>query len=825
MNADSNLPCSSPKIKQTSADWLVGGGEAGELVRSLNWSVTPLGPRDAWPQSLRTVVNLVLASSYPMAVLWGSDLILIYNDSYGIIAGDRHPDAMGRSTRDVWSESWEFRIPLYESVMTRGESPHLEDQLFRVPRHGCIEDAYFTFSYSPIRTDDGAIGGTLLVLSETTQRVVMERRLKQTNEALEVRIATQERAEKELRESEDRFRCLLENTREAIWSANISGQYDFLSPVMADIYGRPLSEMRDNTVFWYEIVHPEDQARARAAHESLLRDQHVELEYRIFRPDGTRVWIFDRRTILRDEDGNPNRIAGILSDITERKQAEERLIYIVKAVESASDAIWISDCQGRHFYQNKASSNLFGYTTAEELQAAGGEAAVVKDPEVAKQIFNNIMHGKPWVGELEMVTKSGRVFTAFERVDAIQDDTGNIIGRIGIVADITEHKVLEAQLHQARRMESVSRLAGGVAHDFNNMLGVIIGHAEMALTQLDPARPPYDDLVEIRKAADRSVNLTRQLLAFARKQIVAPRVLDLNLTIASMLNMLQKLIGENLNLNWRPYENLWSVNVDPGQIDQMLANLCINARDAIAGVGKITIGTGNRILDEDYCAAHPGSVPGEYVLLAVSDEGCGMDKAVLANIFEPFFTTKGIGKGVGLGLATVYGIVKQNNGFIDVCSEPGQGATFTVYLPRYVHKTEPAAETQGVALAAKRGRETILLVDDEPAILKLTERMLERQDYTVLAAPTPGDAIRLAKEQGGKNHLLITDVVMPEMNGPDLAKELLSLYPHIKRLFVSGYTADVIADHGVLDESVHFIQKPFTLQRLTAKIREVLDQA
>ncbi len=399
----------------------------------------------------------------------------------------------------------------------------------------------------------------------------------------------------------------------------------------------------------------------------------------------------------------------------------------------------------------------------------------------------------------------------------------------GSILDITERKraeeekiKLEAQLQQAQKMESVGRLAGGVAHDFNNMLGAILGHAELAIEQVDPAQPLHAHLEEIQKAARRSADLTRQLLAFARKQTISPKVLDLNETIEGILKMLRRLIGEDIHLAWLPGASVWPVKVDPSQLDQILANLCVNARDAIADVGRVTIETGNRTLDEAYCADYPGLVPGEYVQLTLSDDGCGMDRKTLAHIFEPFFTTKGVGEGTGLGLATVYGVVKQNKGFINVYSEPGQGTTFTIYLPRQAGKTEPL-RTKGAAGPVLRGHETILLVEDEPSILKLTTVMLERQGYTVRAAGTPGEALRLAREHAGEIHLLMTDVVMPEMNGRDLAKNLLSLYPNLKRLFMSGYTANVIAHHGVMEPGVYFLQKPFSIIELADKVREALD--
>jgi two-component system, cell cycle sensor histidine kinase and response regulator CckA len=394
--------------------------------------------------------------------------------------------------------------------------------------------------------------------------------------------------------------------------------------------------------------------------------------------------------------------------------------------------------------------------------------------------------------------------------------------------DITERKRAEAekeklqsQFLQAQKMESVGRLAGGVAHDFNNMLSVIIGHAEMALKQIGPGQPLFDALQEIRKAAERSANLTRQLLTFARKQTIAPRIIDLNETVEGMLKMLSRLIGEDIDLAWLPGDNLSPVKVDSSQIDHILANLCVNARDAIKDVGKITIETDVASFDEAYCAVHAGFVPGEYVLLAVSDNGCGMDSDTISHLFEPFFTTKEQGKGTGLGLASVYGAVKQNNGFINVYSEPGQGTTIKVYLPQYHARTRLQADTAPPE-PTERGNATILLVEDEPALLSLATTMLEALGYVVIAAATPGEAIRLAHEHSGHIDLLMTDVVMPEMNGRVLAKTLLSTHPDIKRLFMSGYTADVIAHHGVLDEGVSFIQKPFFLKDLSAKLREVL---
>ncbi len=404
----------------------------------------------------------------------------------------------------------------------------------------------------------------------------------------------------------------------------------------------------------------------------------------------------------------------------------------------------------------------------------------------------------------------------------VVDACGSVDRAIVTYNDITEKRKLEEQLIQSQKMESIGRLAGGVAHDFNNMLGVIIGRTELALDQMDVSQQLYDELREIRSAAVRSANLTSQLLAFARRQPVVPRRLDLNETVAGMLKMLRTMIGEQIDLIWLPGEGVWPVKIDPTQIDQILVNLCANARDAIGGIGRITIETGMTIFDSAYCAHHPGFAPGEFVLLAVSDDGCGMDKETRDNLFEPFFTTKERSKGTGLGLATVYGIVKQNEGFINLYSEPGYGSVFKIFLPR--HAIEPPQQPKiSPAASVPQGHETILVAEDEPAILEMSKLILEKFGYRVLVAATPEEAVNVAKAHDGRIDLLLTDVVMPGMNGQDLAKQLITLHPESVCLFMSGYSDDVIAHRGMLDEHVNFIQKPFTMQALTAKVREVLD--
>ncbi|MBU4261395.1 MAG: response regulator [Proteobacteria bacterium] len=409
--------------------------------------------------------------------------------------------------------------------------------------------------------------------------------------------------------------------------------------------------------------------------------------------------------------------------------------------------------------------------------------------------------------------------TPTNTLSTLVDEFNKMSARLSLAEKYRQE--MESQLRQAQKMEAVGRLAGGVAHDYNNMIGVILGYTEMALERVASNDPLHDDLLEVIHAAKRSKELTRQLLAFARCQPIAPQVLDINDTVYSMLKMLHPLIGEDIELVWCPGEQVWPIEIDPSQIDQILANLCVNARDAISGVGKIIIETANFEIDEAYCSMHRGFVPGEFARLTVSDDGAGMDATILNNIFEPFFSTKAVGHGTGLGLATVYGIVKQNNGFINVYSEPGHGAAFKIYLPRATGQSVDVLAKSTVATSLGNN-ETLLLVEDEVAILKLAERVLKGLGYRVMAANSPLEAIAMAENSPEPIDLLITDVIMPELNGRDLANRLQGIFPGLKVLFMSGYTSNVIIHRGVLDKDVFLLQKPFSKNELAGKIREVL---
>ena len=498
-------------------------------------------------------------------------------------------------------------------------------------------------------------------------------------------------------------------------------------------------------------------------------------------------------------------------------------------VENAPEPIFIQT-ESRFAYLNPKALNLFGAKDARELLGAPVMERFHPDfHEQVKARIKTLNEDRKPVKDL-----FEQKFLRMDGSSVWVETTGQPIlyhgknGALVFVRNINarktaeqERKKLEAQLTQAQKMESVGRLAGGVAHDYNNMLSLIIGYTELAQDKTDSNDPLQEDLHEILSAARRSADITRQLLAFARRQTINPAVIDLNETVEAMLKMLRRLIGEDIDLFWQPGAGQMSILMDPSQVDQLLANLCVNARDAISGVGRLTIETDRVRFDAQYCAEHVGFIPGDFVMLAVNDDGCGMDKDTLENVFEPFFTTKDVGQGTGLGLSTVFGIVKQNNGFINVYSEPGKGTTFRIYLPPHAGDESAMKAENDVEIPSGQG-ETVLIVEDETSILKLARTILERLGYTVLTASTPGKAMTLAETHAGQIHLLITDVVMPEMNGRELAETLQARHSGIKVLFMSGYTANVIAHRGVLDAGVNFIQKPFSNRDLALKVHNAL---
>ena len=616
-----------------------------------------------------------------------------------------------------------------------------------------------------------------------------------------------------------------ETSPDMMCRADHNGHFIKINPAGVKMLGYSLSEFISQS--FIEFVHPDDR---QTTLDELARQQQrgytFNFENRYICKDGSVKWL-SWHAIYNFNDLSTYATA---RDITEQKRMDEALResenLLRFALEGSNDGLWDVQMNTGKTYLSPRSYEILGYLPDEGAKAVETWSDLVcpDDLPLTNERLKAHLEGRTPLFEVEqrLRMKSGDWKWVLARGKIVTWDTdGKPLRITGTHTDLTVQKMLESQLHHSQKMESIGRLAGGVAHDFNNMLSVIIGYAYLGMMESHPTHPLYAYLTEIHKAAERSAGLTQQLLTFARKQTITPVVMDLNDTVSGMFKMLRRLIGENIILEWQPAANLSLVKVDPTQVDQILANLCINASDAINGSGKITIKTENCTIEEDFSSYHAGIVPGEYVLLEVSDDGCGMDHEILAHIFEPFFTTKGVAEGTGLGLATVYGAVKMNKGFIYVDSKPGLGATFSIYLPRHANDAEQAKES--VAETTICGQETIMLVDDEPAILDMTAMFLSRQGYTVLQANSPAEALRLAREYGGGISLLITDVIMPEMNGRELANNLQLLYPQLKCLFMSGYMADIIVHQGVLDEGLHFISKPIMLPDLTAKVREALD--
>ncbi|GAB6096453.1 hypothetical protein JCM14469_27060 [Desulfatiferula olefinivorans] len=729
--------------------------------------------------------------------------LIAINERYARMAG--YPDVPSCMANFNAAESWvdsQKRAEMVKTLFDQGQIRDYETEIIRADG----SRIWILFSATVYR-DQGFIEGSIV---EITQR---------------------KRIEEALRESEKKYHALFDTFPLGITVTDPDGRILETNPTAERLLGVKTDEHRARGIdgsAWSIIrpdgtpMPPEEFASVRALREQRRIDNQ---EMGIVRDDGSVTWInVTAAPLFLSQYG----VVVTYGDITDRKRAETLLAESearFKALHNASfGGITIHD-KGCILDCNQGLSDITGYTKDELI---GMDGLLLIAESARPLVMSNILSGYEKPYEAVGLRKNGEEFPI--RLEARNVPYKGKMVRTVEFRDITEQKkaeeereTLQAQLLQSRKMESVGRLAGGVAHDFNNMLGVILGHAEMAMDQIDPDDPLATDLTAIFEAAQRSADLTRQLLVFARKQIIEPRVLDLNRTVQNTMNMLKRLIGENIALEFRAADDLKPVKMDTSQIDQILVNLCVNARDAITGVGTIVIETGMVSGRVKAPAGQEAVADGDYVLLSISDDGCGMDKATQERLFEPFFTTKELGKGTGLGLATLYGIVKQNKGYIHVDSKPGLGTTFRIYLPSHVETAgEPLIEPSRTPVHG--GRETLLLVEDEAAVLHMVERMLTRKGYSVLTAGTPVQAMALSSAHGRSIDLLITDVIMPSMNGRDLAEHLKSDHPGLRVLYMSGYAADVITDENDLDEDSDFIGKPFGIDDLARAVRRILDR-
>ena len=648
-------------------------------------------------------------------------------------------------------------------------------------------------------------------------------------------------AEDSLRESQETLELAISGSNAGLWDLKFNPEDPYkipdeiyISPWLKGFIGLSEDEFPNSISAWHSRIHPEDlELLKKVAQEHLegRRDIH-DVEYRIYHKDGSIRWIHSRGKIQRDENGVPKRWNGIDWDITKRKQTEGELRESEERyrllVENAGDVIAIVQ-DGYFRFINQKATELLGYSLEELMPRPFWEIIHPEDREKVLESYSKRLRGEetPAVYSFRAVDKEGNVkWAEMNAVNIFHEGKPAVLC---FVRDMTERKRIEAemvslqeQLRQAQKMEAIGRLAGGIAHDFNNLLTVIKGNTQLSLMDLREGDPLKKNLEEIKSASDRAADLTRQLLAFSRKQIMEMRVIDLNTIIKNLEKMVRRIIGEDIELVTFLTEGIGRVRADPGQMEQAIINIVVNARDAMPDGGKLTIETANVELDEEYARNHVAVKTGRYVMLSISDTGVGMTSEVRERVFEPFFTTKEMGKGTGLGLSTVYGIVKQSEGNIWVYSEPGQGTTFKIYLPRV---DEPLEELREEVIGeVPRGTETVLVVEDEETVRKLAVRVLKREGYKILEAPDGGKAFMLCEGFKEPIHLILTDVVMPGMSGSKLVERLKEIHPEMKVLYMSGYTDNAIVHHGVLEEGTNFIQKPFALDGLARKVREVLDK-
>ena len=635
------------------------------------------------------------------------------------------------------------------------------------------------------------------------------------------------RTRRRLFEREELFQLIGENVADMIAVVDVEGKRLYNSPSYHKVLGYTAEELKSSSSF--DQIHPDDLNRVREAAAAAQRTGVGKpLEYRIRHKDGTWRVLESNASVIRSRAGEPERLVIVNRDITERKEAAESLRLTESGfrsmIEDAPYGIFRAATDGTLLRANPALKKMLAYEKLDELLKANLDKEIFRNPsdfQRLKELLDSANEFKEV--EVGLQRRDGAPITVRCTGRRVKEEHLGVPCFDVFAEDVTERRILERQLQMAGKMEAVGRLSGGIAHDFNNLLGVIIGYSQVLKRRLDAGSALLEHAEEIEKAGQRAASLTRQLLAFSRQQILTPAVLNLNDLVLDMAKMLPRLLGEDIAVSTSLCADLGMVKADQGQLEQVIMNLAVNARDAMPDGGKVRIETANVELDQVYAWQHAGAKPGHYVMLTLTDSGTGIDAETLAHIFEPFFTTKEVGKGTGLGLATVYGVVKQSGGYIWVDSKPRQGATFQIFLPRVeepattIAVTTPLAETVG-------GSETILLVEDAESLRKLTRSFLESHGFRVLVAQNGEEAIQVEARHSGKIDLLLTDVVMPGMNGRVLSERLLPKQPGMRVLYISGYTDSFIVGHGVLEEGMVLLHKPFTEDALIGKVREVLDR-
>jgi len=699
--------------------------------------------------------------------------------------------------------------------MTRHPAPFIEkvvhlyahpDEISRDEielKDGTILDRYS----SPVLGRDGTSYGRIWTFRDITER---------------------KQAEEALRESEERFFGAFMHAPIGVALVAPGGRWLQVNQALCNVLGYTEAELLSRS--FQDMTHPADLSIQLDYVRALLADEirSYQMEKRYIHAAGHFVTALLNVSLVRDGLGQPRYSIAQIQDITERKRTEQSLRLLSSAVEQSRESIMITDAEldlpgPRILFVNPAFTQMTGHTAAEVV---GRTPRLLQGPRTDRAVMNrlreNLLQGDTFAGETVNYRKDGTEFDLEWQIAPLRNAAGVITHFVAIQRDITTRKRLEAQLIQSQKMETVGKLAGGIAHEFNSILTAIIGQSELLLGDLQAGSVLAGKVSEINQAAERAAILTRQLLAYGRKQTLQPEVLDLNSLLAGMAGSLRHLAGHAIDIRSVPTPGLWAVKADAGQISQVILNMVINASDAMPAGGRLTLETANVSFDQSGTASSSELKPGDYVMLAITDTGSGMSAAVQPRVFEPFFSTKGVGEGTGLGLSTCYGIIKQSGGHITVYSEPGLGTTFKIYLPRWAAPPDqlPARTT---AADLPRGTETILLVEDDPSLREMAGALLQRLGYTVLTAANGSEALSLHQQAGGRVDLLFTDLVMPQMSGKELAERMRALSPNTRTLFTSAYTENAIIHQGVLDQGVALLQKPFTPSALARKLREALD--
>jgi two-component system cell cycle sensor histidine kinase/response regulator CckA len=703
-----------------------------------------------------------------------------------------HPDG-----RRVQAHEW----PLARALRT-GEN--VADEEYAIVRADGVRGTA-RLSASPVRDARGKVVAGVVIIADVTEETA---------------------ARRALHASEERYRLVSRATNDVIWDWDVASGHLQWNDAVTPVLGYPQAQIPADLEWWYGHIHPDDLPGVAARLEAVLAGTELAWsdEYRFRHAGGSWLRVFDRAYLLRDGAGRPVRMIGSMLDLTERTRAEEAIRFQALLLDAVEQAVIAYDVEGEVIAWNRFAARLYGRPAAEVLGRHWSE--VFPDGGMERVMLESLgaaVRGESWSGEVELTRADGGRILVQAAHAPLRDGAGGTMGIVGVTSDVTERRSLEEQLRQSQKMEAVGKLAGGVAHDFNNVLTVIRGHADLLLAEVGGEDRIREDLRQISAAAQRAAALTGQLLAFSRRQVLQPRQLELNALVAGLLPMLTRLLGEDVRLEVRTDPAPLYVSADPGQLEQVLLNLSVNARDAISPGGHIRIETGDMVFDGSQAAWDGTPIPaGRYVVLSVGDTGEGMPPEVMSRAFEPFFTTKEPGQGTGLGLSTVYGIVKQSGGHLRAHSQVGEGSVFTAYLPR-LDAVDPAPPPAPEAAEPAGGTETVLLVEDEEAVRRFARRVLTRAGYTVLEASEGVQAVEAARRFAGRIAVVVSDVVMPAMGGYATARELATVLPHTPVVFISGYTGEDVLRRGGLPPDAPFLQKPFTPAALLEQVRQAID--